>query len=1331
VQAGTTIGPALRVSLRPEREAKLQQPGAPMGAVLARYVPRHVLAAGPCESPSAREFDGVALMLDIAGFTSLTEAFAREGAAGAERLSAILDRYFGCMTGIAVAHGGDVLDIVGDAVLVGWECTAPPGETALLAVQCGLALQNALPEIVAGTGAQLRQRVSLARGRLTHFIVGGIGGKWHSLTAGAPLTEAAAANQQGGAGDAVVCASLWEEVRKHCDARALAGGAAAVTRVRNPLPLPSTPDLEGASPPSVVERFLAQPLLDRLRMGGGRWLGEFRNLTLLFIGVPGVDCARPGALADLQAALECAQRTHGRLGGVLTRLSSDDKGVTLLCAFGLPLTAREDDAVRAVAAAQTLADEMRQRGIAVGIGMTTGLVLYADSGGSERRHAGLTGGAVNLAARLMVAAQGGVLCDEATRDAAAPGFLFEPREPVAAKGLAAPIAVWQPQGRAAGARRDFGGTSVGREAEFTRLSPALDALAAGRGGAIALRGEAGIGKSRLIADMAARARERGIAVAWGAGLALEVASVYFPWRQMLAQLLCGRSELDAALGRSVAAGLVADDERLASWLPLLNDVLPMNFRDNEVAQEMAGQARAASLRTLVVELAARSARAQPVLLIADDLHWFDGASAELLLALAAARAPGLLVLAGTRPLDDGAAAAARGLLDETELIDVEALTPAAVGRLIATRLGAAEASPGLLDFVAARTAGNPFYAEEVVLALRASGHIEVSDEVAGFSASARGEALAALPGGLRGIIVSRIDALGAAEQLALRIAAVIGREFSLAMLRDLLPPTEAALDLASVARVLEREDVVRPARAPGGGYRFKHALLQDTVYEQLPFALRQELHGAVAGWIEHNEANDLEPRYAALALHWERALNIPFAVNYLEKSAALSLQRYANREAIAQAERALALTETHKLPRNAARKMRCEAILGDAYDELFEYRAAKRHYKRALARAGRPAPRHTVTLLLDLVWQLAVQLAARAGLARRRSADPLLPWASHVHEKLGEIAYFNSGTLPLLHATLTSLNLAERSGTVREAVYGYGALAIGFYGAGQHWLSRVYNRRSLALAEEKGGIADIAYAHVVSGVYWAAQGHWAEAGQSLEHSAALYMRLGAAERWQQAYGGLCAIELMRGRFDRAQEWLDKLRPVRRETPVQIAAYVHGFDACLALARGGPLAALVERLREVTAARELAQFDRVFCQGLIAAACWRMNDRANAVEVARAGLQSLSAGAPAAWYVTDGIAGIAQTLIDASACGMADVRDARLACRALTRYARATRVAAPRAALLAGRLAAAAGDARRVIAHWRKGLEVARALGTGYDEALLSHALASRSPQETG
>ena len=1314
--------------------------GVPTTPALQRYVPRHVLArladAMPSKSrvtSSARDFDGVVLMLDIVGFSGLTERYAQAGAVGAERLSVLLDQYFGRMTDIALAHGGDVVDFVGDAMLVIWEApAAATRDTAVIAVQCGLALQRALPDIVAQTGASLQQRISLASGRLTHFTVGGVDDKWHCLTAGGPLAQAAAENHQARAGEVMVCAALWGDVHAHCTGREARAGGCGIEAVHTPLALPPLP-LCPAPPgdaPRLLEGYLAQPFLERLRVSGGSWLGEFRNITTLFVGLPGVDCSDAGALAALQGAVECAQRAHQRYGGILTRLSTDDKGVTLLCGFGLPMTAREDDAVRALSAAAALTTAMNELGIPSKIGITTGQVFYADSGGEQRRHAALVGGAVNLAARLMVASDGGMLCDEATQRAAARGFEFDARPPVSAKGFDAPIAVATPRARAAGVRRAYEGASIGRAAEFGELARAVALLAGGAhspGGCMVLRGEAGIGKSRLIADAAAEARARDIRVLWSAGVALEIATVYFPWRHFLAQLLCGDGVFDAALARAQAQRLIGGDERLQSWLPLLNDVLPLHLPDTVIAAQMTGQARAASLRALLLALTAHSARDAPMLWVADDLHWFDGASAAMLSALVAANVPRLLVLGGTRPLEASAAVEVSGFIRAARCMDLAALPLAAVRQIIANKLDAVEVSPALAAFITARAAGNPFYVEEIVLAMRAARYIDVSAGLCGFAPGVDEGALAALPDSLRGVIVSRIDALGAAEQLALKAASVIGREFSLPMLRDLLPRADAADNLPNVLDILVREDVVRPAGdGARGQYRFKHALLQDTVYEQLPFALRRDLHGAAAGWIERNEAHDLEPRYAVLALHWERALQASPAVDYLEKAAALSLRRYANHEAIAHARRALRVTAEHKLPVAAAREARWEAMLGDAHHELFEYRAATRHFKRALALAGRPAPRHIATLLLDLGWQMGVQAGARLGMARKGARDTLLPWASHIHEKLGEIAYFESRTVPLLHATLTSLNLAERSGAVREAVDGFAAMAIGFYGAGLHQLSRRYNQRSLALAAAQGSIEDVAYANLISGIYWAPQGRWPEVELALARSAALYTRIGALGRWQQTRTVLCAAELIRGRFARAREVLDELTPsVHHDTPVQVVAWQYCFETWLALARGDALAGWVTRLREVIGAPELQQVDRMFCNGLIAASCWRMGDHEGGLRAARAGLADLLESTPTAWYITAGIGGIVQTLMDAAAAGIAGDDESRRASRALNRYARVSQVAAPRAALFEGRRAAATGAARRADAVWRRGLSAARAFGAAHDEAMLLFDMATR------
>src|SRR6185436_3019679 len=201
------------------------------------------------------------------------------------------------------------------------------------------------------------------------------------------------------------------------------------------------------APEDALAAYLPQPLVERLRAGGSRWVGEFREVTTLFLGLPRLDFEKPGPVEALQFATECVQRVHRRYGGSLIRPSMDDKGVSMLSAFGLPMTAHEDDAERAIHAALALGAELAERKLDWAIGMTTGRVFYGDIGSTRRRHVAMMGVPVNTAAALMVAAHSGVLCDDGTRRAAERGFEFEAQAAVTTKGRTEPLAVWRPRTR--------------------------------------------------------------------------------------------------------------------------------------------------------------------------------------------------------------------------------------------------------------------------------------------------------------------------------------------------------------------------------------------------------------------------------------------------------------------------------------------------------------------------------------------------------------------------------------------------------------------------------------------------------------------------------------------------------------------------------------------------------------------------------------------------------------------------------------------------------------------------------------------------------------------
>jgi adenylate cyclase len=775
---------------------------------------------------------------------------------------------------------------------------------------------------------------------------------------------------------------------------------------------------------------------------------------------------------------------------------------------------------------------------------------------------------------------------------------------------------------------------------------------------------------------------------------------------------------------------------MLAWMPLLNDVLPLGIPESVVTRQMTGQARASGLHALLRFLLARTARTSPALLIADDLHWFDGASASALGA-ATENLPGLMVLAGTRPLDANAPEQVSRLMGEAAgtCIDLDTLPRNAVGQLICNKLEATEVSDELAEFVFARTAGNPFYVEELVLALRGAKLIELSGTGIGLAPGVGRSALEALPDSLRGVIVSRVDALRAVEQFALKIASVIGREFSLRMVRDLYPAPEETADLSAAMQTLMREDVIRPA-PPGvrGEYAFKHAILQDVVYDQLPFALRRELHAGTARWIERHEAQNLEPYYSELALHWERSENIVTAVDYLEKAADLSLRRYANRDAIAHAHKAKSLATQFALSIDAARLARWEATLGDAHHELFEYASATRHFRDALALAGWPLPQGRAALGLRLAGQLAEQLARRAGFTGRAGGErAALGWASHIHERLAEIAYFDSRPLDLLHATLASLNLAERARSTREIVDGFAALSIGFLQTGQRRLSSYYNRRSLEVAEREGTLADVAYAHLVNSVYWANQGGWAAVESSNARAAAIYRELGASVRWHQTQSVLYYVHALRGLYDRAERLLAEVRAaLGRDTPLQVRSWIYACEMDVALARGEAPEALIALLADVQTP-ELHRADRLLCQGMIARARLALGQRPEALAAADAAFELLAASVPTAWHVTPGVSGVAEVYL-AVAEATADralLARAGRACDLLRRYSRTTRISAPRADLLAGRFERLRGNADRAFALWRRAARTAAALQLHVDWAAALRELGERSPGGRG
>ncbi len=458
-----------------------------------------------------------------------------------------------------------------------------------------------------------------------------------------------------------------------------------------------------------------------------------------------------------------------------------------------------------------------------------------------------------------------------------------------------------------------GARFVGRAAELGVIGAELAAARAGRGRLVLLRGEPGVGKTRLALALAERARAEGACVAWGRCHEREGAPVYWPWLQAL----------------SACASEAAPEARaeLAELLPLLRSPAASGTSDVE-----PGATRFERFERVASALA-QAARVQPLVLVLDDLHWADSGSLLLLEFVARELASQPILILATQREGEPQATPERARLHGAVSRLGRGLALAGLARdevadLLGDALGRAP-EPELVDEVVALTDGNAFFVIEVahLLETRAGDGPRV-------------------PPGVQELLRRRLEPLSARTLRALQTAAVSGREFGLDLLAAALDEPPAALaDALAPALAL---GIVRERPGALRRYAFSHALLREALYEALAPAARSALHAAVAGAIEaRGDALD-DGRASALAHHWfeaARAGDPAKAVRYACEAGEQALRLYAFEPARTQFERALLALAL--APDPLARARAC-AGLGDALYGSGAEAAAEARFAEAL-----------------------------------------------------------------------------------------------------------------------------------------------------------------------------------------------------------------------------------------------------------------------------------------------------------------------------------------------------------------------------------------------
>lgn len=623
---------------------------------------------------------------------------------------------------------------------------------------------------------------------------------------------------------------------------------------------------------------------------GGTLVGERRVVTALFCDLVGstsiAETLDPEDWSELvSVAIENMGRVIARFGGTVTEFAGDG----LVALFGAPV-AHEDDPYRAVRSGLTIIDETRQTGdLEVRVGIHTGLVVVGDVATGDRNTYSALGDTLNVAARLQsVADPGSVVISAETRRLLGTDVEARLIGPTELKGRSQPVVIYEAVSAIDSDQRQRGlpgltSPIVGRQEELATLEKVAMASAAGTGRVAAVLGEPGVGKSRLFTELGRRVRKsEDIIWAVGTCVAFDEELPYHLVGSLLLSLAgVGSSESPDVVGKAIEDLLEQTDagEHATSFRRLIG------------AEDSDDQASPEALREeysdCLVAVISGLARHNRLVLVCEDAHWADASSAELIADLirAVPSLPVLLLLV-MRPDRESTGwnlleTARRELAESLTEIRLHPLGEEESRDLISNLLEVESLPPTLRKLVLDKAEGNPFFLEEVVRMLIEGDLVENRggrwigrDDVGDLD----------VPETIEGLLVSRIDMLGADLRRAGRVASVVGRRFSARLFDEVYAsrPEDERSSLHPHLAGLESHGMIQLEEIdPHLEFSFRHALIHDVMYRGLLRKERRELHGRVASALEKlypDRADELAP---ALARHHAEADSPDRALPYL------------------------------------------------------------------------------------------------------------------------------------------------------------------------------------------------------------------------------------------------------------------------------------------------------------------------------------------------------------------------------------------------------------------------------------------------------------------
>ena len=769
-------------------------------------------------------------------------------------------------------------------------------------------------------------------------------------------------------------------------------------------------------------------------------IGERRQVAVLFADL--TDFTRLSIKIGAEETHAMLNRYFELVDGIIESYGGRvDKhiGDNVMAVFGAPI-AHHDDSLRAVYAAIEIHERITSlttdsgSGLQAHIGIASGQVVASGTGSLAHHEYTVTGEAVNLAARLQdQAGPGETLISGPLYRTIADRVSCEALGEVAMKGLEEPVRVWRVRSRHGAGEGRARGIFVGRHAELAQFSSVTDSCqSANIGQTIVVRGDAGIGKTRIVEEFSRIAAAKDFVIHQGLVLDFGVGKEQDAIRSVVGSLLGiasggGKEARREAAQRAMAEGLLS-----AEHFPFLNDLLdlPQEMEQRATFEAMSNTIRNEGKHSVVSELIRTSSRQKPILIVLEDVHWADPTMVAYFAKIAATVADCRALFVMTSRIEgDPLDQAWRATTDGCPLMTID-LAPLRKKDALALAGAFVDSSNQFALDCVDRAEGNPLFLEQLLRDANERGEKEV-------------------PASIQSLVLARMDRLPPMDKRALQAASVIGQRFALDALRGLIDVGDYDCDRL-IAHYLVRAD--------GDQFLFAHALIKDGVYSSMLRSTKRDLHLRAAAWFA-----DGDPTLRAQ--HLDRAGD-PSAVRaYIDASQAQA-QEYHFEKALTLANRALVLATED------ADRLTVAIRLGELHHDAGEPRESIAQFAAALELATADAERCQALVglaagfrIVDRIDEALAALAEAEPLAER--AQRILDLA-RIHHLRGNL-YFPLGKLEgCLGEHKKALEFAEMCGSAEYTARALGGLGDAYYALGRMKTADGYLERCLDLCRAKG-----------------------------------------------------------------------------------------------------------------------------------------------------------------------------------------------------------------------------------------------------------------------